>query len=345
MSIDVEFKKLSVLPRIYPDEHLLSAINRATYQRLIKSHQELLAPGTIDHVDWEPNIPLRPLYKAFANHYSHLHRDHLMQMHTTWSYFSSFTNYNDHEPPCDEAWDLLTNNRGLLVPTKRQHKHIDKKWRWCAECAKFDESKYGLCYWHTTHQIPGIGYCLKHPSSPLLGACSDCWNIIPKLTPKIKISSEGHCPICRINNVEPQHPPKHDVVNFIHEVSTKLFHRTHKFDWEAAKQAIIKAIGYKTKRFHARAHGNITVGFSFGYFRSLPPEAYNWLFSSFEEKFDKRRLFPNCDIVILYSDEFLHPVTALCFSWMFLSNEEIYSNILIPIDKSKHHENRKCSSI
>jgi len=41
--------------------------------------------------------------------------------------------------------------------------------QWCPDCAKTDTEKYGLSYWHRTHQLMGHDWCLIH-KTPLIAS-------------------------------------------------------------------------------------------------------------------------------------------------------------------------------
>jgi TniQ len=67
----------------------------------------------------------------------------------------------------------------------------------CPQCMQEDDARFGLTFWRTVHQVPGVHHCPTH-HEPLLGACLDCglsqgseheWNL-PALT----------CPHCGCSN-------------------------------------------------------------------------------------------------------------------------------------------------
>ncbi len=54
-----------------------------------------------------------------------------------------------------------------------QQKLVKRAMYCCPRCVSDDEEKYGLAWWHTIHQIPGVHHCPIH-RVPLLGACLGC---------------------------------------------------------------------------------------------------------------------------------------------------------------------------
>jgi hypothetical protein len=70
-----------------------------------------------------------------------------------------------------------------------QQKLVKRAMYCCQHCMREDEARYGLAFWHTVHQIPGVYHCPTH-QIPLLGPCLGCgrsqgadhaWNL-PALT-------------------------------------------------------------------------------------------------------------------------------------------------------------------
>jgi hypothetical protein len=52
----------------------------------------------------------------------------------------------------------------------------------CINCVQEDLDQYGIAYWRTHHQIPGIAHCIRH-FTPLVAACAACGTSIrPKFT-------------------------------------------------------------------------------------------------------------------------------------------------------------------
>ena len=46
--------------------------------------------------------------------------------------------------------------------TQRSHRLWPKYLRYCPDCVRDDILAYGETYWHRTHQLPGMMYCIKH---------------------------------------------------------------------------------------------------------------------------------------------------------------------------------------
>lgn len=64
-------------------------------------------------------------------------------------------------------------NTRSFIPTSSQ-RHLGKDSMYCCTaCMEVDVRKYGVAYWHTIHQVPGIHHCPVH-ALPLLGACNAC---------------------------------------------------------------------------------------------------------------------------------------------------------------------------
>ncbi|MCO7250091.1 MULTISPECIES: TniQ family protein [unclassified Pseudoalteromonas] len=71
---------------------------------------------------------------------------------------------------------------------------VHKGWKWCPECAKEDEDKYGFPYWHVEHQFSLKKRCSIHKQL-LLSKCNHCdfaWTSILK-----RAMSVGSCPCCK----------------------------------------------------------------------------------------------------------------------------------------------------
>ncbi|MGV2291889.1 TniQ family protein [Trinickia sp. YCB016] len=54
-----------------------------------------------------------------------------------------------------------------------QQKLVKRDMYCCRQCMQDDEAQFGLAFWHTVHQIPGIYHCPTH-GEQLLGACLGC---------------------------------------------------------------------------------------------------------------------------------------------------------------------------
>lgn len=50
---------------------------------------------------------------------------------------------------------------------------VEKHWRSCPACTEEDIQTFGIAYWHTNHQIPGLNFCTKH-RTPLWSGCQRC---------------------------------------------------------------------------------------------------------------------------------------------------------------------------
>ena len=64
-------------------------------------------------------------------------------------------------PPFTDRW---MNDRVLA---------FDKSWRFCKSCITKDREKYGVSYWHVSHQIPTLELCPIHHEK-LIGLCEFC---------------------------------------------------------------------------------------------------------------------------------------------------------------------------
>ncbi|VWB87814.1 hypothetical protein BSE24067_04198 [Burkholderia seminalis] len=64
-------------------------------------------------------------------------------------------------------------NTRSFIPTSSQRNLAKYNMYRCTACMEVDVCRYGLAYWHTIHQVPGIHHCPIH-GLPLLGACNAC---------------------------------------------------------------------------------------------------------------------------------------------------------------------------
>ncbi|MBA1146683.1 TniQ family protein [Ectothiorhodospiraceae bacterium WFHF3C12] len=56
----------------------------------------------------------------------------------------------------------------------------ERDWRYCRGCIEADSQRYGLAYWHTVHQLPGLTTCTVHEEA-LLTRCDRCRGPLPTL--------------------------------------------------------------------------------------------------------------------------------------------------------------------
>jgi hypothetical protein len=76
---------------------------------------------------------------------------------------------------------------------KRHDAHISgAEPRFCTLCVAGDKWKYGLPYFHRSHQIPEVTYCPKH-CIKLISACTDCG---PRPWHPVQLGVPGGCQYC-----------------------------------------------------------------------------------------------------------------------------------------------------
>lgn len=63
--------------------------------------------------------------------------------------------------PVDMAPQALTES-GVRNNMEESPFNVDKRWKFCPQCAQADRSEFGVSYWHSSHQLLGARVCWRH---------------------------------------------------------------------------------------------------------------------------------------------------------------------------------------
>ena len=88
----------------------------------------------------------------------------LLHMYTLYDYYLLFASQKNR----NRVQEILHENLGQAYDRmlgNHSRKQFPDFLRFCPQCAKEEEKRYGEAYWHNTHQIPGMCFCEKHGCS------------------------------------------------------------------------------------------------------------------------------------------------------------------------------------
>lgn len=99
----------------------------------------------------------------------------ILENHTIWPLYAYTLS-----PSLREAWalDQIASEikypwRSVLVGGRFPGMIIKEENCECVDCVSEDLTRFGLAYWRTYHQLPGISHCIYH-LSPLISRCPSC---------------------------------------------------------------------------------------------------------------------------------------------------------------------------
>lgn len=151
-------------PTAYPDELLFSLCSRYYVRSGNISYKEALDDLFSNRrLTTSVALPsgISPLVKNLPP-YSKLNEEQLIYRHTLYLFYTAFL------PPerAKKIYNAMCSNdgkgiyvlSGLTASTVPQNEYL----RFCSDCMKEDREKYGEFYWHRSHQIRGIQFCLTH---------------------------------------------------------------------------------------------------------------------------------------------------------------------------------------
>src|SRR5437667_6870463 len=151
-------------PDPYPDELLYSICARfsdrvryqhihATVLSLFGYRGRLAVTDLPGHLSYFTSNLLQKDYYTLEN---------LIDNHTLLPFYSPFLSDSEFE---QIRSDMAGDKKHVIFPLTR---HLNcgvflQEWlRFCPLCVEEDRKTFGECYWHRTHQIPGIDVCVKH---------------------------------------------------------------------------------------------------------------------------------------------------------------------------------------
>jgi hypothetical protein len=156
---------LSFFPRLYEDELLYSWFARYHWRSC-----NISPKATMKDLFGSPNM------LAVTDLPTHLERIHQRIKHfevpdvKTWiekhTFFNYYTVFNKEEVRQQVFNAMTTGNRpgaihmmtGMMASTVSEPTYF----RYCSHCVEEDFEKFGECYWHLPHLLPGVLLCLKH---------------------------------------------------------------------------------------------------------------------------------------------------------------------------------------
>ena len=151
-------------PTIYEDELLYSAIaryhNRSANIAIRHTYREVFNREHITSIIYFPshienmikNMPLGCKYTV----------NEIINKHTLYPFFTAFMN----EDLSTRIFNLMKGSSctgisgvvGIQMMSINKSKYL----KFCPICMQEDIEKYGECYWHRLHQVPGVLVCPKH---------------------------------------------------------------------------------------------------------------------------------------------------------------------------------------
>ena len=79
--------------------------------------------------------------------------------HTLFTYYTRFYNYQSQQ---DWLKGIVSGQRASIVLKLLELDKVHRYLQYCPECAKDDRCRYGECYYHREHQVPGVICCISH---------------------------------------------------------------------------------------------------------------------------------------------------------------------------------------
>lgn len=140
-----------------PNEHVISTLVRARVQMAFPSNSSFLNYVSLNCKYPKPFDLCSQVFCA-AQHISggaNNLNDTLIDG-TTWAIWKLSEPEDVLVTAIEQEWNANLRQAELA---------INREWQFCPRCIAEDKSKFGVSYWHTDHQFPGITHCLKHLNS------------------------------------------------------------------------------------------------------------------------------------------------------------------------------------
>lgn len=158
------------LAPLMPDEHIFSGLIRSY---LLSGYKDL-ANG-FRGLSIKVNYPLKAedvFSDDFAKLISHYCRDMgyqpniLLKEHSLYSIFSVGSPFSY----CSNINNAFKSGRSAYAGLWRGRQDLaySKSWKFCESCVKEDVEKFGVSYWHCSHQLPTVSTCISHQKILLL---------------------------------------------------------------------------------------------------------------------------------------------------------------------------------
>ncbi|MGM0881387.1 MAG: TnsD family Tn7-like transposition protein [Bacillota bacterium] len=154
---------IAIFPSLYPDEVLYSGIARYHQRTASKSFRETITDLFDDNVVCSTIDLPSHLEKLSKNLAADIDAEYLINSHTLLPYYAPFLtkerydrvrSFMKHGAHSGEAHAIV----GLLASRVQSPSYL----KYCHECFKADNGKYGEPYWHRVHQLPGVLICPHH---------------------------------------------------------------------------------------------------------------------------------------------------------------------------------------
>lgn len=155
---------LAYFPHPLPDELFYSICGR------FADHMGLIQPQQISR--WLFSTHLITLVAGFPSHINrlveqlpvgyHYTVDDIITKHTLLPIFGPFLTHNRYNQAYIEMSREAENQTSRHLVLGSRGIPLLKWLRYCPMCVESDREKYGECYWHRLHQIPGVEICPEH---------------------------------------------------------------------------------------------------------------------------------------------------------------------------------------
>jgi hypothetical protein len=151
---------IAYFPEIYPEELFYSTLSRfyvksgyLTYQYAAK----VLYANSKVRPDIEFINPIRPEVINILT--KQMDFEELIMKHTMFPYYARFLSKEKRSMAYNSIIHMEGNYYNLLSISQKKETRVLK---YCPICVEEDRDMYGECYWHRTHQIPGLSICSNH---------------------------------------------------------------------------------------------------------------------------------------------------------------------------------------
>lgn len=152
-------------PRIYPDELVYSLFARyyvrSGYLNYVSAAEELFGSKTV-----RPNPELfNPVTEQTLSWLTEdLPFETLIKEHTVFNYYARYIDGTTRREVLRMLRDGETGTHLKLRMSvgRKASANSGGFLRYCPVCAKEDRARWGECYWHVSHQLPGIDGCVFH---------------------------------------------------------------------------------------------------------------------------------------------------------------------------------------
>jgi hypothetical protein len=155
---------ITCFPNLLPDELLYSVCarysDRVRYPSPYEVKLDLFGSGTTPCVVDLPSH-LNHLVAALPPGHP-ITVDTLIQQHTLLPFYAPFLTPERHDKIrakmySDNGWNIL-----MLAGIIGRRIPFPSWLRFCPICVRVDRERFGECYWHRLHQVPGVEVCPEH---------------------------------------------------------------------------------------------------------------------------------------------------------------------------------------